>query len=891
MTRRSWLLALLGVAVLALSWVALRDRRGVPDGVSEGSIDARVDGPTANAAADASTPSRTLARLDVSAQTAHAAPPRPPAYAQPPVDILVVDAETDAPVEGAEVAFDDGSADARVAAMPVGERGRLAYDGELVARTFGGTTRTGADGVARVGLRTNGGTVHARADGRYGMLRIDAAAEGPPYRHRLVIERDLGFTVRVVDADGGPASGVPVAVGAIGDDGALVETAWVHHPPTTASDGTVTLLHLQRHRLLHSFRQVGTKCVFVALPGLEHVRATFAGSSPPTGIVVLQLPPTGAIAVRQASDGMTEGFHWLSLRLAADVDRDADTVPEWMPERGDDGWTRFPHVPLGRTFALLGFGWLAASPTFAGPTRAGELVRFEWGPRDSEIWLRGRIIDAAGDPVAADITATFDFGFLRGYSEFTPDPEGRFVWCVGTRREGPAGIAKLEFSRCPPGEAPEVAVVAKRSLDATVTDLGDLRLVPMPVVVAGRFVFAAGVRERNIDFLVERYTRAATPDADAQWTAVELRSDQSPDGRFVVSGATVPGRHRLKFSDDDHVPVEPIEFLVGTRGLEIPIDVGRSLTASVLLPLALDSDGEGIHAVLRRASEPLVQHPRDVASMKRTEPGRGVLHWTNLHLGVHSLEIRLHGFATPIVTIPDVNVPPPDDGDPRLRDIDLRERVELLRVRVPAEEPLPWEDSSGSADDLPTGPIVFLLPQDSDREWRGSTEGDDGVDLVIPRGGVDLVIAKFGRQPVTLRGARGSVEIALQRWPEVEIVVEGLDAVPSPFVVVAKSERLSATSGRRWTFQATGGDLDELLLAPAFRHQVENGRMRLPVGERARSWTLWLYDADRDASARIACATPTLAPSAQPLVVRVPPDALARAIAELRADAPVEKDR
>lgn len=166
MTRHQCIIVLCALVALVIGWIALSDPRGKPE------HNAPVDGPQIRsdvvspppAEEPVTPPVERAADLSRTLQSDL----EPVADTQPPLEILVVDATTGTPIADADIVFDTGSAQARVEAMPVEERGAMRYDSELVARTFGGATRTDAFGVARVGRGLLGTTIHARSGDRYG---------------------------------------------------------------------------------------------------------------------------------------------------------------------------------------------------------------------------------------------------------------------------------------------------------------------------------------------------------------------------------------------------------------------------------------------------------------------------------------------------------------------------------------------------------------------------------------------------------------------------------------------------------------------------------------------------------------------------------------------------
>src|SRR5690606_36883139 len=86
--------------------------------------------------------------------------------------------------------------------------------------------------------------------------------------------------------------------------------------------------------------------------------------------------------------------------------------------------------------------------------------------------------------------------------------------------------------------------------------------------------------------------------------------------------------------------------------------------------------------------------------------------------------------------------------------VDLREVVDVVSLRK--------KDRAEA-----TG---YLMPQPSERAWRGYPFRGHVLQLFVPKGPAHVVVLVRDQPPVELRNVRGEVLVEPGTWPEVEIV-------------------------------------------------------------------------------------------------------------------------
>jgi hypothetical protein len=369
------------------------------------------------------------------------------------------------------------------------------------------------------------------------------------------------------------------------------------------------------------------------------------------------------------------------------------------------------------------------------------------------------------------------------------------------------------------------AAVPPRPLVAGTNDVGDIQLAALPLVVAGRFVFDRPRSQRDVGFAVECRADTSGPDGQTSWRPLEdLLVDRDDDGGFRVHGEVPPLPLRLAFPAADHLPVAPIGFAPGTTGLEVPIELGNSLLVHALLPECLAAGSLSFE--LLPAVPPTTGS--DALDRMHGETGDAVgmayARWPALPAGVYTLQVRSRGCADLLAAFQDLRVPDPGNEDQTV-EIDLRERLHVLRVNVVL---------SGSSDHDPDA-VVILDPVAGELPSGAHIARDGMLCLPVPPRPVDLLVGCEGWRPQTVRAAQGPVEVRLEPWPRVALLVRGLPDLPADGAVWVSLRPTEPTERRLVPASRNRVDLSDLLDAP--RHSLElhhDGVGELPIGDAPR---------------------------------------------------------
>lgn len=806
------------------------------------------------------------------------------------IDVLVVDAASQQPVANAEVRWSNDDSERRLQELPRQQRQELSADPDEVHQRLGWNARTDGKGLARVAIASGSTLVQAFADGRYAEARIVCQSDAIENGWRLELEPDLTLRAQVVDIEGRPAPGVPVRILATSRDGQPA----MSHPPsalTHGPHGIAVFRHLQTwgRKGAHTLPecQQAEWRVATVLPGFVDRGVVFDRAAPPVEPVVLQLPATGQLMARLLWEGRPQ-LGRVEFRAYRRPDRDLGEPEKgpWLPI-DEDGWACFPHVALGGELVVRArLGENEVEGAVQAPTNRGQEVRVEL-TADNLIALRGRLIASDGKPLAA---ARVVGEVLTGYGqidlELDTDAQGRFACFLGQDHVAATRLDSLSL-RHSPGEGPvQRASIENFELRRGWNDLGDLRLESGPLVVSGQLVFEPADARPHVEIATE-YSSGGRWYYDR-----EVYSTQRADGTFEVRGQPEEGRHRLCFPSLLHLPIPPVEFEVGAKNLSIMVPMGGGLTASFLLPDhvptnllfgVLKPDGEVPEEGRVLQMQGMNRHGRYAAQADDLDNGNADLRWRALPSGSYTLEVRADGIKDPLAVIPDVVVPQPPGGDPRLRRIDLRNRIRTLKVHLV----LPKQEEE-EPDRLP---FVFPMPQADPQEWEGLLASRGELVMLAPPGPIELLIVLLYHQPVRVVAVGSEVTVALEHWPTVELTFAGVPDLPEGIDLCVEPRdrtRLEVAEGMLdyHTRYVEFLSLQDMLRPVLVTSTVRDGRATVIVGAGTCSLDVSLRTRDTYRSVPLASVSPRWIVGGRnlpPIAVQLSADEIRQALAKLQA--------
>jgi len=699
--------------------------------------------------------------------------------AEPAVDgsvglkVQVIDARSGKPEPGAEVL---SVLDLDPALLPDPDYEAFtaleSVDPEAQARRFGQAWRTGADGIVTVPRpRKWSARFIARSGGRYGYARWDR--DRPDVR--LELEDDRWLRVRVAGPDDAPCAEVMVALA----------LHWRGQPEPTLVDigttdmaGMVIAPHTQVRVAEHQLIKPAPPewCAVVPrIPALVHTGVRIDLAHLPDEPIVIRIPATGRIAVELVdADGAPtcERFNAnLEQREEASSIRpfgsSANTY--FCSTDGVEGRIVFPHVGLGARFAVTTY--VVPEQVRPGPRQPREEVVFRFALPAEQLLVRGRALDAAGEPLRQRmLKVSLEFAETNNSGTVKTDADGVFRYRppLDPRRAAlPVQWVQVEVQH----RGQLIGVMARmesgKTLAAGPLDLGDVALVEAPLIAAGTLVDdQGGFANANLEV-----RPADTGPATAQPPPVTASVRFGPGDRFAIRGWVAQQKLVLTAGGRDDPPIDPVRFDRGADDLHLVLRRKGRINVTVLHDLPFEQAQMLQSEVVPEGKQEAV---RPGWSAGPSAPGRMWISLSELAAGRYTLHVRIAGDPHPLATISDIEVGSGAVQDPRLSSIDLRGRFRLAQIRV--------IDASGSPI---RGEGSLLLNDRALGSIHWVDLHDDVFVVPIATQPIDATIRVSGFRHQELKGIDGDRTVHLE--PQIE-----LSALLTPGLVLPAGVTLHA---------------------------------------------------------------------------------------------------
>jgi len=372
--------------------------------------------------------------------------------------------------------------------------------------------------------------------------------------------------------------------------------------------------------------------------------------------------------------------------------------------------------------------------------------------------------------------------------ELGPDAPHREPGSLGRLRLAFAPEKEANAPASPPPPSLHADVVLPAALAGEVFDVGSIRLLPLPRIVAGHVLDEVGAPIAGASVSARRATGAhvgmhvARTDANG---AFELRAATLDD---PVARADDGIELSLEAVAAGYVQREAASAGPGDARVVVVLARAGALDARLVLP-----DGVAPRSIALRA-RPGNAAPDDPwfagGVARESAPGEvhgraadGAVRYAipSLPVGAHVLEVRLVGPHPPLAVLDGVEAFATPEGsparavalDPRLDPLDLRGRVATvaLQPRGADGEPLSNYHVYFRATPAPTGPPID--EQDDaggDARWLGRVGSAGPTHLTVVGEALDVEISAPRHRRLLLRGVRGVQEPALE--PGYALVLE-----------------------------------------------------------------------------------------------------------------------
>lgn len=669
----------LAIAAALLVWLTLHSESGQP---STSAIAAPSAAPTVGAPPAARSDSAVEDAIDGRRESS--VTPNAPRDAKASLRVRVLERSTGAAISGAHVSY------ASEAVVPFSRSDDLERDLVRHGRTLD-TDEHGEAPLEFAGAPLN---ICARHGDLWGQTQATSPRENV-VTLELIPDREL--QVQVVDRDGVPVAGVPIALIARGERGTNGRWTGI----TLAPQGLARIAHID-FRLHPASDTNSTPLVEFAFPQNVEYGIPVDLAHLPTEPLRMQLPPHGSLHVSVLAPDDTP----LSVPTRVQVmspNRFADGTSPLVTQLSlEHGHAELTYVGLGLDLNISAFPDDAAAvergmASVRGPQRDGEAVSAVVRVGSPKPSVRGRAIDTGGQPLASRVIT----GWLHERTELDAGPredaqtdaDGKFELRFGA---GHLHAPSLDLELSVPADALHEAATGRVS--AVVVgqgiDLGDVVLQPPPILVSGRVVDASGsgVARASVVVVFRPQISAEDPKKlaelralgyatqDEEWLPTrqpELQTDEN--GNFVWRGE-IAAMSLAVMGVAPGFLVSTIPFERGARDVVVPIEREAALAGSVKL---LDSfAGQALWVRARKSQTELRASRVD---------GEGKFEIRQLERGVVSVVVTIEPGGRELAVVDGVEVRPGEvTRDPRLDSFDLSQRVHVfeLSVRSRAGDPV-----------------------------------------------------------------------------------------------------------------------------------------------------------------------------------------------------------
>lgn len=672
-----------------------------------------------------------------------------------------------APVFGADVwLFEPREAESEhvLHAMGAGQ------SAEVFLAGHGRRERTDDDGTVRTESFVRRGLVGARVGDAWGSARVNVGST----EVTVALELDAHLLVRVVDPNGQPLPGVPVALAEI-DRNRVRRQRSVE----TGDDGLATFSNPRDF-----FELARRDSEFIVLPVVPQTDPAFERIEPdalPDEPLELVLGATSSLRVQLVEDG-GEPFTGRGVLTARARESRWRTPYEVRLDGESSAVIPFlePGLPVRLEFRREGSRADYDLDVVAPPVPAvqGD-VRFVLVPTHPV--LVARLVDDLGEPLVDErvrysveqAIGEVDRRDRRrgrdrdtGEQSLTTDENG--VLRVDLPDNWVAGTAAFQAdvrTVDPGGEQSELlsaTFLVEPPLVDGINDVGLVILRPPPLLVAGVVVDQLGVP--IADALVSLHVLTVDDDGRERWNRVadlDTRSDEN--GAFHVTAWSPDGALGVRASSRDHVRAEIVPCAAGAANLRLELIGAGAIAGTLEAPTSVDVRRFTLLAV---PGAPRVDDLRTLwrAANGRARPrrGSGDFRIDRLEPGSYTVCVLFEDLPGVLVALGGIRVATGEVARPAgLDPVDLRSvlRVFDLRLLFADGRPVPWARLRWRAA--------------GDESWASADIGRGGRTTIVADASIiDVHAITRGVAPTLFEGVSSSRDLTFQAPLDVRVRVD-----------------------------------------------------------------------------------------------------------------------
>lgn len=643
---------------------------------------------------------------------------------------------------------------------------------EETMRAQGRSLRTDNSGTLSVPLKGRALTFFVRKGNLVGRLSRNKAALNytRQYEATLKLHPERAITVRVVDQEGNPVPDMKVQY-SFGIEPTFSqrirgkfkekhksEWSWRELGTSSDQDGNIEWNNLgdQLRELQSAGKRVAGIVLRVDYPGVE--KPDLVLSPPPAdgSLVELMLPILGELTIKLVDkhDRPLTGTGQINLKpLAFDREKGAWYEKKLVRADFEAGVAKIPSIALDLIYEVSVYigRTLITQEQLIGP-RSGEKDAERKLVCDSQTaFLRGRAVDASGQ-VLTD-REIYSVGQQSGYHVGTSgktDSQGQFLLAL------PKEIIGLELEGYAIRDVKTQSAVDLSLLlpiRPGIHELGDVTFPESVSLLRGLVVPAENAPCKNFHAVIEHRPQSGDP-----WRELAFNIEKD-GGDFEIFGPLLSGTYRITIvpSKRCHLPVDPIEFVPGTRDMRIELQLGLTLAVKAKLPCSAEEffpKSFRFYELLLRPDngQAALAYEEDVDFGIRhsgtdyfksinsgTSDNSLELHWNGLARGGYVLEAWIRGARSPFLVTPVFQVDGSDNGTTH-EEIDLSTALKRITLGFRSE----------SSPDTKISAMVRLLHEGRVMRWSSGGEGE--VVLALVPGAFDAWILTSGYAPRIARG-------------------------------------------------------------------------------------------------------------------------------------------
>ena len=506
----------------------------------------------------------------------------------------------------------------------------------------------------------------------------------------------------------------------------------------------------------------------------------------PEGVIVLQKPPTAALALRTVDRDGRPFTHPVRGQLELVGDELSAWTRVMLRKEQNERTIEFPHVGLDLLFQAAcrlddeDFRWRTGE--LRGPVAADERLEVDLVVAPDAGMLYAKLVGDDGAPLAGvrpSFLITSQGGRLEG-EEVVTDADGCFHLPYQVR-EGQQGPYRFEVRLDDAMPTRGFAAPLARLPVATVTDLGELALSDLAAFASGVVVDDAGAPVAGASVQLER-ARFEQGRSEPRFVDQPfVRTETVEDGSFYLFGDFEPGRYRLRVEMRDHF--RTYADVADGDDLRVVLPRKCRVVGTVLAPEWMNRKRVRVELLPVAVSAPPGEEPQRREDQLRDHEGNTYAYFDWVRPGVYDVAFRLQGFPDAFLVVDRLVLEPGQVGvHPRLQELDLGAYIYRFEI-YPVDE-------NGASVSVNRPQLAKVTRRDGRQQYIGLVMKGGYGEVFNTTPELEVVPMMGGYVADTQLLVPGRSELVFRRVPPVDVVLHGLSALAGDLPVHVQLQRL-----------------------------------------------------------------------------------------------------